>query len=293
MTILISGKSGQLGRCLVDKLNNSDVNYISLGKRDMDITKFHETSMMIKESKPTVIINAAAYTDVDQSEVNQKKALLVNELGPMNLSKICRQMDIPLIHISTDYVFDGISSKPYTPEDNINPKSFYGISKLAGEQKIQENCNSYIIIRTSWLFSEYGNNFLKTILKIGKQKKGIDVISDQIGCPTYAGHLAEVILKSLQKIIDRNFDKGIYHYAGDSQCSWYQFAEEILSIAKSLGYLEKIPDMNEISAEEYSAKANRPNYSVLDSSKFCKVFNVSPSNWKESLPYVIKNAELA
>lgn len=293
MTILVSGKNGQLGHCLVDRLNYSDFEYISLDKKEMDITKYGETLTIIEKIKPRVIINTAAYTDVEQSEVDKKNAILVNESGPDNLSKICKEIDIPLIHISTDYVFDGTSSIPYKPRDSINPKSFYGMSKLAGEQRIQENCDSYMILRTSWLFSEYGKNFLKTMLRISKQKKTIDVISDQIGCPTYAGHLADAILKPIQKILEHNFDSGIYHYAGDEECSWFEFTKEIFSVAKNLGYIETIPNLNEIFAKDHHAKAKRPNYSVLDSSKFCKAFDVNPSNWKKSLPNVIKSVLLA
>lgn len=293
MTILVSGKNGQLGHCLVDRLNFSDLDYISLDKKEMDITKYDETARIIGEIKPRVIINTAAYTDVEKSEIDKKDAILANESGPENLSKICKKIDTPLIHISTDYVFDGRSAIPYKPEDDVNPKSFYGMSKLAGEQRIQENCDSYMIIRTSWLFSEYGKNFLKTMLKISKQKKNIDVICDQIGCPTYAGHLADAILKPIKKISENNFDSGIYHYAGDQECSWFEFTNEIFFAANNLGYIENIPNLNKILAKDFQAKAKRPNYSVLDSSKFCKVFGVNPSNWKESLPDVIKSAVLA
>ena len=293
MTILIVGGNGQLGRCLDDRLKLSDWNYYSLGRMEMDITNFDQVSSVVGEINPSIIINTAAYTNVDQSETDQECALMVNELGPYNLAKMCKILKIPLIHISTDYVFDGMSKQPYHTSDLVNPQSFYGHSKLKGEVKIKENCDSFLILRTAWLFSEYGNNFLKTILRLSLERDNLEIVSDQIGCPTYAGHLAEVIIKTIPKLLSGDFKKGLFHYAGDVPCSWYDFAKIILSTASKNDYLNKIPELNKVTTEEYISAAKRPRYSVLDSSSFCEFFEVLPSNWREALPSIILKTKLS
>ena len=293
MTILIVGGNGQLGRCLIDRLKPSDWKYHSLGRMEMDITNFDQVSSVSREINPSIIINTAAYTNVDQSETDQDLALMVNELGPYNLAKICKILNIPLIHISTDYVFDGMSKQPYNTSDLVNPQSIYGHSKLRGEVKIKDNCDSFLILRTAWLFSEYGNNFLKTILRLSVERDNLKIVSDQIGCPTYAGHLAEVIIKTIPKLLSGNFKKGIFHYAGDKQCSWYDFAKIILSTASKNNYLNKIPELIKVTTEEYITAAKRPRYSVLDSSSFCELFEVLPSNWREVLPSIILKTKLS
>ena len=293
MTILIVGGNGHLGRCLIDRLKLSDWKYHSLGRMEMDITNFDQVSSVAGKINPSIIINTAAYTNVDQSETDQELALMVNELGPYNLAKICKILNIPLIHISTDYVFDGMSKQPYNTSDLVNPQSIYGHSKLKGEVQIKDNCDSFLILRTAWLFSEYGNNFLKTILRLSVERDNLKIVSDQIGCPTYAGHLAEAIIKTIPKLLSGSFKKGVFHYAGDMQCSWYDFAKIILSTASKNNYLNKIPKLTKVRTEEYITAAKRPRYSVLDSSSFCELFEVLPSNWREVLPSIILKTKLS
>ena len=290
MTILLIGGNGQLGLCLQRELKHSKYSYVVKSSEELNITDSNAVNICVQEISPTAIINAAAFTNVDQCEISKDLAMNVNKDGTKNLAKACKDKNIPLIHISTDYVFDGTSSKPYVPEDSVNPATIYGMSKLAGEAEILDHCKTYMIIRTSWLFSEFGKNFLKTILKIGQEREYIDVVADQIGTPTYAGDLAKVILVALSVLSENTNASGIYHYAGEHPCSWHKFATSIFDSAIAVGYVSEAPTIKPVTTSSYPTLAPRPSYSVLDSSKFCNLLNVNPSNWKASLENVIINS---
>ena len=265
--ILITGANGQLGTELQKLLPNA----IATDANVLDITDFAAVFDFVKGNKIDTIINCAAYTAVDKAEDDVDLAYKINVVGVENLAKTgCK-----LVHISTDYVFDGTGHQPYLPEDATNPVSVYGKTKAEGEMKVLQNSSLAIIIRTAWLYSPYGNNFVKTMRRLGAEKESINVVCDQIGTPTYAGDLAQAIVNILPQINQSNC--GIYHYTNEGVCSWYDFAHEIMNLSASSC------KVNPIKSVEYPTKAKRPFYSVLDKDKIKKVFNIEIPYWKESL----------
>ena len=235
----------------------------------------------ILEISPDIVINATAYTFVDKAEEEKNIADLINHEAVKNIAHICSSIGCWLIHISTDYVFDGYSKVPYKELDKTSPTGAYGKTKLDGELAIQSSNCKYIIIRTSWLFSEYGNNFLKTMLRIGKNSNDLSIVDDQIGCPTYAQDLASTI-SNIVTSLDSKKISGIYHYSGYKSCSWYDFALAIFDQAKAYDLI--IPDtINPVSTSSYQTKAHRPGFSVLDCAKIKTDFNVALSNWDKGI----------
>ena len=231
------------------------------------------------ELQPDVVINASAYTAVDTAETEQSLADQVNHLAVGNLAKSCEISGSFLIHVSTDYVFDGNAAEPYTEDDQTNPQTVYGASKLAGEIALQRSGGRFVIIRTAWVFSEYGKNFFKTMLRLGSERESLSIVGDQIGCPTYAQDIGRLIVELLPKIEGHNIESGVYHYCGDTPCSWYQFAKEIFSQAKQLGY--PVPEkILSIATEDYPTPAKRPPYSVLNCTKIQGVSDIRSSNWR-------------
>jgi len=279
MKILVLGCQGQLGRCLQDQLSATTHEVTYHCRADTDITNFAETSTTLCDLSPDVVINASAYTAVDLAETEQSLADRVNHLAVENLAKSCKVSGSFLIHVSTDYVFDGNASEPYTEEDQTNPQTVYGTSKLAGEIAIQRSGCRFVIIRTAWVFSEYGNNFLKTMLRLGAERDSLSIVGDQIGCPTYAQDIGRLIIELLPKIEEYNIQSEVYHFCGDTPCSWYQFAEEIFSQARQLGY--RIPEkISSIATEDYPTASKRPLYSVLNCAKIQDVLHIGSSNWR-------------
>ena len=226
MKILVLGCKGQLGRCLNDQLKSTDHQVIYSSRDQIDISDFKVTKSKILEHSPDLIINATAYTAVDRAEEDQETANLINHIAVKNIADICNQQDCWLIHVSTDYVFDGNSKIPYKEDDQTNPQGTYGETKLKGELAIQISGCKHIIIRTAWIFSEYRNNFLKTMLRLGAERNELSIVGDQIGCPTYAQDIARSIVEIVPQLNSRK-DNGIYHYCGDQPCSWYDFANAI------------------------------------------------------------------
>lgn len=275
LKILILGSNGQLASCLKDKLSSSENKLLFVSKKEVDITSEKSFHDVCSKFNPDFIVNAAAYTKVDDAEDNISLAYLINASALEHISKLCFQKDIWLIHFSTDYVFDGSSIKAYKEEDHTNPIGIYGQSKLKGENAIIESNCKHIILRTSWVYSEYGTNFLKTINElIIKRLSSIDVISDQIGCPTYAQDLAEAVNKVIPLVRSNANLSGIYNYCGDQKCSWFDFA---CLINKCRSSKSKI-NINPISSSHYNQVAKRPRYSCLDTKKFKNTFNIDPSN---------------
>lgn len=292
MKLLLTGAEGQFGRCLSDRA--SDYNLIALNRHDLDITNAQAVADCLQTHQPDIVINGAAYTHVDRAESEPELAYAVNRDGPANLAKICAVLDIPLIHISTDYVFDGTATKPYTPDSPVKPLGVYGKSKWAGEEAIREAHSKHLIIRTSWLFSEYGNNFVKTMLRLAKERDEISVVNDQIGCPTYAGHLAEAVLALAEQCLGKaTMAWGTYHFAGDRSVSWYEFATEIFEIAVEQGRVTQAPVVKPISTAEYPTPAMRLNYSVLDGCKLNDLLDDGFENdWLIGLSSFMKQALL-
>ena len=283
MKILVLGCNGQLGRCLKDQLVNTNYEVIFTSREQINITNFEEINSKILDISPDVIINAAAYTEVDMAEKDQNNANLINHLAVKNIADFCKKHGPWLIHISTDYVFDGNSNSPYKEHDQTNPHSAYGVTKLNGELAIQSSGCKYIIIRTAWVFSEYGNNFLKTMLRLGSKLDKLRVVDDQIGCPTYAQDLARSIVE-IAPYLKMRSNNGIYHFCGNQPCTWHDFANAIFdhAVTKNL----KIPNViNAIDTSSYPTPAKRPTFSVLNCSKIQNDFGIHPSNWLEGIEH--------
>ncbi len=283
--ILLTGAGGQLGRCIRDILNTrSDMEYVatdvmaspSEGIAALDLTDA-EAVEEIAGSGFDFIINCAAYTAVDKAEDDLELCRAVNALAVGNIGAAAARCGIKVVHISTDYVFSGDACRPYTPADPVNPRSVYGTTKLEGEWQLADSMQGqdYVIIRTAWLYSPYGNNFVKTMLRLGKERDSLNVVADQIGSPTYAPDLAQAIIK----IVDSDyFEAGIYHYTDEGVASWFDFTMAIMELA---GIRDCV--VSPCTTEEYPAKAHRPAYSVLSKKKIRDVYGVETPYWRNSL----------
>jgi len=283
MKVLVTGCNGQVGFLLKQMLTNK-VELLALTRQELDITNENLVNETITNFKPHVIINAAAYTAVDKAENEEELAFAINSDGSKYLAKAANKVNAALIHISTDYVFEGNKSGLYLETDPVNPQGIYGKSKLAGELEVSKYCDKHIILRTAWVFGEHGNNFVKTMLRLGKERDALSIVSDQFGGPTYAGDIAKAIIKIVNKTeIDNNIKWGIYHYSGTPQVSWFEFAENIFIKAKNAGILENIPKLTAITTEEFPTLAKRPENSTLNCKAIKKEFGIMPSNWQEEL----------
>ena len=275
---LVLGSNGQLGKCLRDRLETSDHDVIYLSRQELDITDLERSRIKISSIAPDVVINASAYTDVDGAEGDHEGANSVNHVAVDNIAKVCNGIGAWFVHLSTDYVFDGASAIPYKENDKRCPKTTYGASKLEGELAIEASSCKYIIIRTSWVFSKYGNNFLKTMLLLASERDELRVVSDQLGCPTYAPDIANFIAVLLMKLSGNEDVQGVYHFCGNRPCSWHEFAEVIFQEVKLLGrrYPRSIMAVRTI---DFPTAAARPAYSVLDCSKAENQFGIKASDW--------------
>ena len=290
MKILILGCKGQLGRCLNDQLADTDYEVIYTSREQIDIADFETTKSKVLESSPDLIINATAYTAVDKAEEDQKAANLINHLAVKNIADICNQLECWLVHVSTDYVFDGNSKVPYKEDDETNPQGAYGETKLRGELAIQASGCKHVILRTAWVFSEYGNNFLKTVLRLGAERDELSIVGDQIGCPTYAQDIARSIVEIIPQLNSPE-SNGRYHYCGDQPCSWYDFANAIFDQAM-VNKLKMPSIVKSIKTSAYPTPAKRPAFSVLDCSKIENYFGVQASNWHDGIGQVIRKLKL-
>lgn len=280
MNILITGANGQLGSCLKDAAANYPAfKFVFASKKELDISDFYTLKQFFEENNFTHCINTAAYTNVEEAEKDAEKAFLVNAEGVKNLAAICKNYRVVLYHLSTDYVFDGMKTTPYHEKDLTNPINVYGASKLKGEQYIQEIGGDYFILRTSWLYSQYGHNFFNTILLLASEDKSMTITTEQTGTPTNANDLAAVILELISQDCQAF---GVYHYSNAGQTTWYGFAKAIL---------ENIPKYKHAKlakTDYYRTFAKRPKYSVLDNTKAKKELNITQKEWQESLQLLIK-----
>ena len=290
MHLLVTGAGGQLGQCLADQLKVQGITHTLLSRQDADINDTVVLEKIIADKGVTAIINAAAYTAVDKAESEPELAKHINEDGPAALAKLCSRFDIPLLHVSTDYVFDGNQQTPYVETDQTGPTGVYGQTKLDGELAVQRHCPKHIILRTAWVFSEYGNNFMKTMLRLAKERDTLGVVADQVGCPTYAGDIAKALISIVQQIHAAEQDKsgaqdhyGVYHYAGNEAVSWHEFAMAIFEEAHKHGALKSIPIVNAISTADYPTPAKRPAYSVLSTAKLAQDYFIEASNWRKAV----------
>ncbi|WP_430907152.1 dTDP-4-dehydrorhamnose reductase [Maribacter sp. 2-571] len=272
--IIVTGGSGQLATCIKTVSKPSENSFVFLDKNSLDITDYNAVNAFFEKEMPGFCVNCAAYTAVDKAEAEPQKAALVNVDGARNLALACAKYSVKLIHISTDFVFDGRKKTPYNEKDDTNPLGVYGQTKLAGEKAIMENLKTYFILRTSWLYSEYGQNFLKTMLRMSNDSKELRVVNDQKGTPTYSLDLAHFIVG----LIDKNEDRyGLYHYSNKGMATWFDFA---LTIFENLGIrCHVVP----IATGEFAATAKRPKYSVLETTEVASVFDIQIPDWRESL----------
>ncbi len=283
MKLLITGSRGQLGTELMRLGSSHDL--LGVDQDELDITDADAVRNTVRTFAPDAVINAAAYTAVDKAESDQQAAFAVNRDGAGNLAVVCEKACIPLIHYSTDYVFDGAKQGAYTEEDRVSPLGIYGESKLAGEQAVQACCSRYVILRTSWVFSAHGNNFVKTMLRLAGEREELGVVVDQYGKPTSALELARVTLEILPHL---NHQWGIYHLAQPEVTSWHGFAGTIFDVANALDMPLKIERFKAITTEEYPTPARRPINSALNCNKLEEVFGISIEPWQQSLAQVIK-----
>ncbi|OOF13799.1 dTDP-4-dehydrorhamnose reductase [Salinivibrio sp. PR932] len=285
MRILITGSQGQVGHCLVKQLTaKKQITMLACTKDDLDITDRQAVIKKVNAFKPSVIINAAAYTAVDNAESDVEKAYAVNRDGPKYLAEAAEQHQATLLHLSTDYVFSGCNEAPYRETDQTDPHSVYGASKLAGELAVQRACSKHIILRTAWVFGEQGGNFVKTMLRLASQRNTLNVVNDQLGGPTYAGDIASALIRIAQHLEeDDNPRYGLYHFTGYPHVSWYEFASAIFACAYQQGILKTVPTVTPISTAEYPTPAKRPANSRLDTTQIMAQFSIPPSDWQCAL----------
>ena len=280
---LITGAHGQVGYCLVQQLQGKH-EILAVDRDELDITDETAVKKTIKNFHPNVIINAAAYTAVDRAETEVELSEAINVKGPKYLAKAAKSIDAAILHISTDYVFDGQIECKYKETDTTAPQSVYGRTKLEGEQAVAETNDKFIVLRTAWVFGEHGNNFVKTMLRLSKTRDTLSVVADQIGGPTYAADVARVLIHIAEQIIKgKNIEYGIYNFTGEPYVSWYDFAKAIFSEAVSQKVLKKAPIVNPITTADYPTPAKRPANSRLDLTKIQQVFDIQPSNWQKAL----------
>lgn len=289
MRVLVCGSGGQVGNCIVNQAASFGLEAIGLSRQALDITSATQIREAIELYKPALIINAAAYTNLDHAEAEVAQAEAVNRDGAANLAIAARQFGIPLFHLSSEYVFSGDSTAPYRETDQPMPNSVYGTTRLAGEQAISQTLDRYLILRTSWIYGERGNNFVKTMLNLGSKTEEISVVSDQVGCPTRARSVARVFIElALRYCRDGDLKWGLYHYSGAAWCSWAEFATEIFREAEQAGLIEKAPRVLPVPSERLPRAAMRPAWSVLDCTLIEATFGIRPKHWREELNHVIR-----
>lgn len=278
--VIVSGKNGQVGSELQDaSALFPQFEYVFLGRDELDIASKDAIQHIFEKYKPAYFINTAAYTAVDKAESEKEIAFLINAEAVATIAKACNSYNTKLIHISTDYVFDGTGSQPYKEDDATNPVNYYGYTKWMGEQFALENNPASVIIRTSWVYSSYGHNFVKTMLRLMRERSDINVVNDQTGSPTYAKDIAEAILKILSNCASHteNFIPGIYHFSNEGIVSWYQFACAIKEIK------EFSCNIHPITTEQYPTPAKRPSYSGMNKEKTQNIFGIMLKEWRQSL----------
>jgi len=284
--VLVTGANGQLGSAIksIAKKNEEAVAFTYCTSTELNITDLDLVSKMIISNSFDYCINCAAYTNVDKAEESFNQALAINAIGVENLAIACKTANTTLIHISTDFVFSGKQSYPYTETDLTEPLGSYGKSKLTGEENVKKYLNKYYILRTSWLYSEFGANFMKSMIRLGRDREQLSVVFDQIGSPTYAVDLSKFIMHLIQ---NDTAQYGVYHYSNEGVASWYDFTKAIF---KKAGITI---DLKPIRSSEYPLPAKRPNYSVLDKSKLKKNFNIAIPHWEDSLEIALEKDKLS
>lgn len=280
--ILVTGANGQVGHELVQRAGNMNIH--GLDRSELDITDAAAVNAKVQALQPALIINAAAYTAVDKAESEREQAFAVNSTGAANLAHSAQQAGIPLLHISTDYVFDGSKPSPYRENDQPNPLGVYGESKLAGEQAIRASLSQHIILRVSWVFGAHGNNFVKTMLRLAQDRDALSIVADQNGAPTYAGHIADALLGLSRRYLSGDsLAWGTWHYAGTPVTSWYDFAAKIFELGLGQGLISKAPTLTAITTKDYPTPAQRPKNSAMDLMAMHETLNLPIESWEDGL----------
>ncbi|EGQ7766521.1 TPA: dTDP-4-dehydrorhamnose reductase [Vibrio parahaemolyticus] len=285
MRVLVTGCNGQVGHCLTEILSSiENVSLLAVDREELDITNQEAVNEVVKAFKPTIIINAAAHTAVDQAEDEVELSYAINRDGPRFLARAAQESGAAILHISTDYVFEGNKVGEYVEKDATSPQGVYGASKLAGEIAVAETCDEHVILRTAWVFGEHGNNFVKTMLRLAATRNELSIVGDQFGGPTYAGDIAKVLVEIAVHISSGEpVEYGVYHYSGLPHVSWYEFASSIFEMAVEKGVIENKPILSSITTEQYPTPAKRPNNSKLNSKKITDAFSIKASNWKAAI----------
>lgn len=285
INILVTGSNGQLGNELKSLAGEfADFQFAFTDIADLDLTNEEKVKAWFDVNRPDVCLNCAAYTAVDKAEEERDLAMLVNNTAVAILAKQCTRLNTLLVHVSTDYVFDGKNYRPYSEEDQTAPISYYGLTKLQGEVAVKDFASRYLIIRTSWLYSTFGNNFVKTMVRLGKERDTLGVVFDQIGTPTYAGDLAKAMLVASEQFHDKEV-KEVYHYSNEGVISWYDFAKAIMEEA------HLSCEVKAIESKDFPTKTNRPFYSVLNKSKIKNQLQAEVPYWRNSLRKMIEALE--
>ncbi len=283
MRVLITGSNGQVGHCLIERLKNK-ADVLGLDYEGLDITNRQAVRKVVKDFKPNYIINAAAHTAVDKAEQEVELSHSINCSGPQYLAHAAQEINAVMLHISTDYVFNGESEQPYVETDATDPQGVYGQTKLAGEVSVAQNCEKHLILRTAWVFGEHGNNFVKTMLRLGQTRDELSIVGDQFGGPTYAGDIAEALITMVESIEQGlQPEWGVYHFTGMPYVSWYEFAAKIFDSAEKKGVLKNRPLLYSIPTSDYPTPAKRPANSRLECGKIDRQFGIKPSNWLVAL----------
>ncbi len=280
---LITGAKGQVGHCLTEQLTGK-ADILAVDRDELDITDRDAVFNVVKTFKPDVIINAAAHTAVDRAESEVELSEAINVKGPQYLAEAANEIGAVILHISTDYVFEGTGTGEYKEGDQTNPQGVYGRTKLEGEIVVQQANSRSIILRPAWVFGEHGHNFVKTMLRLAKDRDSLGIVGDQFGGPTYAGDIAKALIEIANQILAGKENAfGVYHFTGKPYVSWYEFAKAIFAEAELQNILEKSPLVNRIATSDYPTPAKRPANSRLDLTKIKQVFNIEPSDWRNAL----------
>ena len=284
MTILLTGAGGQVGREIQRQANQAGTSLVSMLRGQLDITDPDAVQQVVQKTRPGIIVNAAAYTAVDKAEDEPERAFRINRDGAANLAEAAAQAGIPLIHLSTDYVFDGTNPRPYAETDTASPIGVYGNSKWEGEEAVRQHLSQHLIVRVSWVFGFYGHNFVKTVLRLTQDRDTLRVVADQTGGPTYAGHIADILLDLCRRIAAGDpIDWGTYHFCGNPVTSWHAFAEAIVRSGRRLGLIDHPVTVDAITTADYPTRARRPANSALDCHKLETVFARAPQAWQKGL----------
>ncbi len=288
MTFLVTGANGQVGRELVSCGLKADLPMLGIDIEDVDIADAAALNRTVSNLDLQGVLNAAAYTDVDAAESDRANAFAANVNGPANLAEICAQRQIPLIHISTDYVYDGLKKSAYRESDPVSPQGVYAQSKARGDAAVAERLDRHIIIRTAWVYSIHGKNFVKTMLNLFREKRSVSIVNDQQGCPTHAADIADAIIQILLWIkVNQKVPSGIYHYCGRGHTSWYGFARKVLALAAPMEEF-MVDKLQPIPSSVYPATAKRPVNSILDCAKIKQTFGIEPVPWENGLKQMLE-----